>query len=119
MRRTSHSPSTTRRAVLRKPSPLLSPTNSSNRSTTMRSNTKKTKQENSKEELAERNVLLLASTPNLAIKMEGDSNIPIENEQLNEEILVLKTNLNEKIAHEKQLSEPPQFDSASSTQTDN
>uniref|UniRef100_A0A914N123 Candidate secreted effector n=1 Tax=Meloidogyne incognita TaxID=6306 RepID=A0A914N123_MELIC len=58
MRRTSHSPSTARRSVLRKPSPLLSPKDSST---------------NKKEEnLLEKNKLLLASTPNLTIKMENE-----------------------------------------------
>ena len=60
MRRTSHSPSTARRSVLRKPSPLLSPKDSS-------SSTNK-KEEN----LLEKNKLLLASTPNLTIKMENE-----------------------------------------------
>jgi hypothetical protein len=52
---------------------------------------------------------------------DGDSNIPIiEKEQINEKMSNLKSNeLRQKIEHKKQLSEPPQSVSVSSTQTDN
>uniref|UniRef100_A0A914LZG2 RING-type E3 ubiquitin transferase n=1 Tax=Meloidogyne incognita TaxID=6306 RepID=A0A914LZG2_MELIC len=97
MRRTSHSPSTARRSVLRKPSPLLSPKDSS-------SSTNK-KEEN----LLEKNKLLLTSTPNLAIKMENEE----EKKEINSE---LNNNKNEdKNGHKKQLSGP----CTSTTLTDN
>ncbi|CAK5088289.1 unnamed protein product [Meloidogyne enterolobii] len=101
MRRTSHSPSTARRSVLRKPSPLLSPKDSSST--------------NKKEEnLLEKNKLLLASTPNLTIKMENEEQEKVcvnnENEQKQ------SNNKNEdKNGHKKQLSEP----CTSTTLTDN